>query len=213
MRSAPFEIRPLAGALGAELRGIDLSDDLAAATVLAIRRALLDHLVVFFRDQDLSPERFLALSRGFGDPIEYPFVKGIAGFPEIIAVSKLPGETVNFGGVWHSDTTYLREPPMATLLVAREVPDAGGDTLFASQYACVRGAVGRHEGAAGRAEGGVQFGEGRFSAAPARTASAPTAAPRRGNCWLPSIRWCAPIRRPGAARCTSTAPTRSASPA
>ena len=100
----------------------------------AVRQALLDHLVIFFRDQELSPERFLALARGFGTPIEYPFLKGIDGFPEIITVSKLQEEKVNFGGVWHSDTTYLQEPPMATLLVAREVPEAGGDTIFANQY-------------------------------------------------------------------------------
>src|SRR4029077_19721044 len=75
-----------------------------------------------------------ALARGFGTPIEYPFLKGIVGFPQIITVSKLADEKVNFGGVWHSDTTYLQEPPMATLLIAREVPDAGGDTIFADQY-------------------------------------------------------------------------------
>ena len=134
MRNAPFEVRPIAGALGAELHGVDLARDLADATVGAIRQALLDHLVIFFRDQELSPERFLSLARRFGTAIEYPFVKGIDGFPEIINVTKLEHETINFGGVWHSDTTYLEEPPMATLLVAREVPDAGGDTLFANQY-------------------------------------------------------------------------------
>jgi taurine dioxygenase len=134
MRNAPFEVQPIAGALGAELRGVKLDDDLPDATIGAIRQALLDHLVIFFRDQDLPPERFLALARRFGTPIEYPFVKGIEGFPEIIKVAKLEHETVNFGGVWHSDTTYLQEPPMATLLVAREVPETGGDTLFANQY-------------------------------------------------------------------------------
>jgi taurine dioxygenase len=134
LRSAPFEVHPIAGALGAELRGVDLAGDLPDATIRAIRQALLDHLVIFFRDQDLPSERFLSLARRFGTPIEYPFVKGIEGFPEIINVAKLEHETVNFGGVWHSDTTYLREPPMATLLVAREVPETGGDTLFANQY-------------------------------------------------------------------------------
>jgi alpha-ketoglutarate-dependent taurine dioxygenase len=129
-----FEVRPIAGALGAELHGVDLSAELSAATVGALRQALLDHCVIFFRDQDLPPDRFLALARRFGTPVEYPFLKGIEGFPEIITVSKLEHETINFGGVWHSDTTYLREPPMATLLVAREVPEAGGDTLFANQY-------------------------------------------------------------------------------
>jgi len=134
MRNAPFDVRPIAGALGAELHGVDLSQDLPDSTVAALRQALLDHLVIFFREQDLPPDRFLALARRFGAPIEYPFVKGIDGFPEIISVTKLPHETVNFGGVWHSDTTYLHAPPMATLLVAREVPPLGGDTLFANQY-------------------------------------------------------------------------------
>ena len=134
MGNAPFEVKPLAGALGAELRGIDLSAALPDATIAAIRQALLDHLVIFFRDQTLPPDRFLSLARRFGTPIEYPFVKGIEGFPEIINVAKLEHETVNFGGVWHADTTYLQEPPMATLLLAREVPEVGGDTLFANQY-------------------------------------------------------------------------------
>jgi taurine dioxygenase len=134
MRNAPFETRPIAGALGAELHGVELGGDLPAETIGAIRQALLDHGVIFFRDQDLPPDRFLALARHFGTPVEYPFLKGIEGFPEIITVSKLEHETINFGGVWHSDTTYLQEPPMATLLVAREVPEAGGDTIFANQY-------------------------------------------------------------------------------
>lgn len=134
MRNAPFQVQPISSALGAELHGIDLGAELSDATVAALRQALLDHLVIFFRDQDLPPERFLALAKRFGTPIEYPFVKGIEGFPEIISVAKLPHETVNFGGVWHSDTTYLQQPPMATLLVAREVPAVGGDTLFANQY-------------------------------------------------------------------------------
>lgn len=133
MRNA-LEIRPIAGAIGAELHGVDLSDDLSADTIAAIRQALLDHLVIFFRDQTLPPARFLALAHRFGTPIEYPFVKGIEGFPEIIAVAKLEHERSNFGGIWHSDTTYLEQPPKGTLLVARQVPPQGGDTLFANQY-------------------------------------------------------------------------------
>jgi taurine dioxygenase len=129
-----FEIQPIAGAVGAELHGVDLSDDLSADTIAAIRQALLDHLVIFFRDQTLPPDRFLPLARRFGTPIEYPFLKGLDGFPEIIAVAKLEHERNNFGGIWHSDTTYLEQPPMGTLLVAREVPPHGGDTLFANQY-------------------------------------------------------------------------------
>ena len=131
---AKLDIRRIAGALGAEIHGVSLDRELDAETVAALRQALLDHLVIFFRDQNLPPERFLALARRFGQPIEYPFVRGIDGFPEIIQVAKLEHETVNFGGIWHSDTTYLELPPMGTMLVAREVPPVGGDTLFANQY-------------------------------------------------------------------------------
>jgi taurine dioxygenase len=95
---------------------------------------LLHHCVIFFRDQYLDPERFLSFARRFGTPNQYPFVKGIEGYPDIVAVAKLPHETVNFGGVWHADTTYLQEPPMATMLLGLEVPPQGGDTLFANQY-------------------------------------------------------------------------------
>ena len=128
-------VAPIAGALGAEISGVDLSTDLTDDVVAEIRRAWLEHLVVFFRDQRLEPAEFLAFAQRLGQPVEYPFVKGIEEFPEIIAVTKLPHETVNFGGIWHSDTTYLPSPPMATMLVAREVPPAGGDTLFANMYA------------------------------------------------------------------------------
>jgi taurine dioxygenase len=90
--------------------------------------------VIFFRDQTLTPAQFLGFARAFGEPVAYPFVKGIDGFPEIIEVKKLEHERVNFGGVWHSDTTYLERPPMGSLLYALEVPPYGGDTLFANQY-------------------------------------------------------------------------------
>jgi taurine dioxygenase len=128
------EVLPIAGALGAEISGVDLSKDLADDTVAAIRRAWLEHLVIFFRDQDLSPARFLEFGRRFGNPIEYPFVRGLDDFPVIIPVVKLEHERVNFGGIWHSDTAYLEVPPMASMLIAREVPPAGGDTLFANMY-------------------------------------------------------------------------------
>jgi taurine dioxygenase len=132
--TAGFAVEPIAGALGAELSGVDLARPLTDDTILALRRAWLDHLVVFFRDQDLSPAQFLALGRRFGEVIEYPFVKGLPDYREIIPVLKLEHERVNFGGVWHSDTAYLDVPPMASMLLAREIPPHGGDTLFANMY-------------------------------------------------------------------------------
>jgi len=131
----PFRVVRAAGALGAELLDIDLAGALDDATIAAIRAAWLGHGVIFFRDQALPPERFLAFARRFGEPIEYPFVRGLEGFPQITPVVKLEHERVNFGGVWHSDTAYLERPPMATMLIAREVPPQGGDTLFASAAA------------------------------------------------------------------------------
>jgi alpha-ketoglutarate-dependent taurine dioxygenase len=134
MPAQSITLRRLAGAIGAEIFGVDLSRELPAETIAEIRRALLDHLVIFFREQDLTPGRFLAFAQRFGEPIEYPFVRGLDGFPMITPVVKLEHETVNFGGVWHADTTYLAQPPMATMLYAREVPPYGGDTLFANMY-------------------------------------------------------------------------------
>ncbi|MGQ0654246.1 MAG: TauD/TfdA dioxygenase family protein [Betaproteobacteria bacterium] len=128
-----MEIRRIAGALGAEIHGVDLAKA-SDADIAFVRKAWLEHLVVFFRGQDLTPEAFMAFARRIGQPVEYPFVKGIAGFPEIIEVKKLEHETVNFGGIWHTDTAYLQEPPMASMLLAREVPPHGGDTLFANMY-------------------------------------------------------------------------------
>jgi taurine dioxygenase len=128
-------VAPIAGALGAEIGGVSLAEGLADDVIAEIRQAWLRHLVVFFRDQTLEEERFLSFARRIGVLDRYPFVPGIDGHPEIIAVMKLPHEKVNFGGIWHSDTTYLAEPPMATMLLAREIPPTGGDTLYASMYA------------------------------------------------------------------------------
>jgi taurine dioxygenase len=134
MSGGSIEVRPISGAVGAEIGGVDLSRDLGAETIRQIRQAWLDHLVIFFRDQNLTPAQFLAIAAHMGEPMEYPFVRGLDGFPMITPVVKLEHETVNFGGVWHSDTTYLETPPMGTMLLAREVPPHGGDTLFANMY-------------------------------------------------------------------------------
>ncbi len=127
-------VRPIAGVIGAEISGVDLSrlsDDL----VREIRAAWLEHLVVFFREQPLSKDDFLAFAEAIGEPGLYPFLPSLENFPEIIEVKKLESETTNFGGIWHSDTVYLDEPPMASMLLAREVPPFGGDTEWASMYA------------------------------------------------------------------------------
>lgn len=129
-----LQVKRLAGALGAEIIGANLATGLTDSLAAEIRRIFLEHQVIFLRGQDLTPEQFLRFAQAMGQPVEYPFVKGLAGHPEIIEVKKLEHERSNFGGIWHSDTTYLEQPPMGSMLLAREVPPFGGDTLFASQY-------------------------------------------------------------------------------
>jgi taurine dioxygenase len=129
-----IEVRKIAGALGAEIGNVDLSQPMSAAVVASIRAAWLEHLVIFFHDQVLTPAQFLRFARTLGEPMEYPLLRGLPEFPEITEVKKLEHERANFGGIWHSDTTYLERPPMGSMLYAREVPPFGGDTLFANQY-------------------------------------------------------------------------------
>ncbi len=129
-----IEVRPITGALGAEIQGVDIARPLESEVVSEIRQAFLDHLVIFFGNQKLTPQEQLAFAQRFGEPMEYPQLKGLPECPLVTAVIKLEHERVNFGGVWHSDTTYLERPPMASMLYAVEIPPYGGDTLFANQY-------------------------------------------------------------------------------
>jgi taurine dioxygenase len=128
-----LDVRPMTGALGAEIAGVDLGA-LNTAGLAPIRDAFLQHKLLVFRDQTLDAAGFAAVARQFGDPVPYPFTKGIPEHPEITVVLKEADQTSNFGGMWHSDTTYKPDPPMGTILMARETPAAGGDTLFACQY-------------------------------------------------------------------------------
>jgi len=92
-----------------------------------------EHGMVVLRAQNLTPQQQLRLATAFGEPDIYPFLEGVEGIPEITAVLKRETETVNFGGVWHTDTSYQKLPPMATMLQAIELPPIGGDTLFSNQ--------------------------------------------------------------------------------
>ncbi|MBP7817833.1 MAG: TauD/TfdA family dioxygenase [Phenylobacterium sp.] len=128
-------IRRVAGALGAEVTDIDLSRELSDATVAAIRQALVEHQVIFFRDQDLTPEQQVRFGARFGPLNIHPYVAGMAGHPEVMEVVKEPQDRINFGGGWHSDMSFLETPAIGSILYAVEVPQFGGDTLFASQAA------------------------------------------------------------------------------
>ena len=129
------EVRRIAGALGAEISGVDLSRELDAGAVAAIRAAFVEHQVVFFRDQTLTPEQHKRFGRYFGSLNIHPYVAGMADHPEIMEIIKEPGDKVNFGGGWHSDMSFLETPSIGSILYALDLPDWGGDTLFASQAA------------------------------------------------------------------------------
>ena len=130
-----IQVQRIAGAVGAEIHGVDLATGLSAQLAAQVRQVLLEHQVIFFRNQQLDADQYLRFAQAMGEPVEYPFVKGLPGYPVIIQVAKLEHERTNFGGIWHSDTSYLEQPPMGSMLLARELPPFGGDTLFASQYA------------------------------------------------------------------------------
>ncbi len=131
-----IEVRPIAGALGAEVSGADLSAPLGNQVFAEIHQAFLDYQVVFFRDQTLTPEQQKTFTRRFGPFGETPFVTTLPDHPEIIEVVKETDDRTayNFGGNWHSDFSFQPQPPMATVLYSREVPPYGGDTLFANMY-------------------------------------------------------------------------------
>ena len=128
------EVVPLCGALGAEVHGVDLSADVSDDVLAEIRKALNEYLVIFFRDQDLTPDQQKAFGLRFGSLNIHPVYEPLPGHPEILQVVKEADALNNIGDTWHSDATFLPEPPMGSILYAREVPPFGGDTLFANLY-------------------------------------------------------------------------------
>ncbi len=134
MRNSRIEVHPISGALGAEVHGVDVAGELDDATIGDIRRALLDHGVIFFRDQRLDAERHKAFARRFGGIFVHPNFRGSGADPEIVEIRREPNDASIVGEEWHSDTTMMAEPPMGAILYALEVPPYGGDTLFANQY-------------------------------------------------------------------------------
>jgi taurine dioxygenase len=128
-----IEVNPIAGALGAEIGGVNLAkvdDD----TFKEIKAAWLEHLVIFFRDQSITPEQQIAFAKRFGQIHHHPFMKSMEEHPDILEIIKEEGDTKAFGEVWHTDQMFNPKPATATILYAKETPDAGGDTLFANMY-------------------------------------------------------------------------------
>lgn len=130
-----IRVRPIAGTMGAEISGVDVRD-MGEAAFAEISQALADHIAIFIEGQDLSVaemERFTLRFGAFGSD---PFIEGMPEHPNVLHVRKEASEVlpVVFGGLWHSDWSFLETPPAYTLLHAREIPPFGGDTLYANCY-------------------------------------------------------------------------------
>ena len=133
-----IEVRPLAGSLGAEICGVDLRDSLDDETFEEIHQALLDNLVIFLRNQDITPDQQKAFGRRFGELHIHPYIPTLEGHPEIIKLESAddgPGEMAYQSNTWHTDLTYTAEPPMGSMLHGIKVPAVGGDTMFLNLYA------------------------------------------------------------------------------
>lgn len=134
MASLPLDIRPISGAFGAEVFGVDLARELSADTFGAVHQALLDHGVIFFRDQHITPAQQMAFARRWGKVHLHPHMPCLPDHPGIIEIVKREEDTVAFGGNWHTDQMFTPTPARVTMLYAKQVPPAGGDTMFANLY-------------------------------------------------------------------------------
>ena len=133
MSGSGIEVRPYAGALGAVVSGVDLAQPLDDATLAALRRVWLAHLVLFFRDQRLAPAQLKAFAAHFGPLNRHPILAGVAGEPTVLELRREPDARYCFSD-WHTNLTYMERPLLGAMLYAREVPAAGGDTQFANMY-------------------------------------------------------------------------------
>lgn len=135
---AALSIAPLTPTIGAEISGIDLSKPMTADLLAALRQALLEWKVIFFRDQDITTEEHLAFARQFGELEVHPFAPHKPGYPEVLAITH-DRDSKGRENVWHSDVTWRLCPSLGSVLRAIEVPEVGGDTLFSDMYAAYEG--------------------------------------------------------------------------
>ncbi len=127
-----LDVRRVAGSLGAEVRGIDLSVPLDNTALATIQALLLEHLVLFFPEQHLDPTRHRAFAAQWGEMEIHPFLRKVEGFPEIVELSSANGMVADD---WHTDVTFSARPPIMSILNHIETPEVGGDTMWTNQYA------------------------------------------------------------------------------
>jgi taurine dioxygenase len=133
-----LKVAPLTPSIGAEISGIDLGEEQDGAVIAEIRAALLAYKVIFFRDQFITPEQHIAFARCFG-PLEiHPATPKDQPNPEVLHIAHGP-DSRGRENEWHSDVTWRAEPSLGSILRAIEVPEVGGDTLFADMAAAFRG--------------------------------------------------------------------------
>ena len=127
-------INPISGSIGAEIHGVNLSTDLSDAVFSEIRQTFIDHGLIFFRNQELTPDDHLRFAKRWGEININRFFAKVEGYEQIAEVKKDPDQEINIGGAWHTDHSYDQIPAMGSILLAKETPKTGGDTLFANMY-------------------------------------------------------------------------------
>ena len=127
-------IKPTSGSMGVEIHNVDLSKELSDSLFSEIRETFIEHGLIFFRDQELTPDDHLRFAKRWGEININRFFAKVEGYDQIAEVKKDPDQKINIGGAWHTDHSYDQIPAMGSILLAKETPKIGGDTLFANMY-------------------------------------------------------------------------------
>jgi taurine dioxygenase len=134
-----FEIIPICPTIGAEIRGLELARPLDPATFESLYAALVEHKVIYFRDQDMTPEEQIAFGRQFGELETHPFRPDRPGMPEFVVLDNHEHNPVLSTDIWHADTTFREGPTKFSILRCLQIPERGGDTLWADMVAAYEG--------------------------------------------------------------------------
>ena len=129
-----IEVVPVSGGVGVEVHNVDIKSGIDAGTFDELRAAFVEHGLIFLRDQDITPDEHIAFAERWGEININRFFPRLDGYDQIATVTKEPDQTTNIGGGWHTDHSYDHVPAMGSILIARETPPVGGDTLFACMY-------------------------------------------------------------------------------
>ena len=129
-----IEVVPVSGGVGVEVHNVDIKSGIDSGTFDELRAAFVEHGLIFLRDQDITPDEHIAFAERWGEININRFFPRLDGYDQIATVTKEPDQTTNIGGGWHTDHSYDHVPAMGSILIARETPPVGGDTLFACMY-------------------------------------------------------------------------------